>query len=314
MMCYQKKLTPLLAMHRCDLQHYLLAMAITSTLLLFGCGKPPLRLGVTTTLEDSGLLSRLTTDFYHDHGITITPIVAGSGQLFSLIERGDVDLAITHEPMGEKQLVEKGVVLSRQALFYNYFVIVGNKNDPANIQYADSTSDVFFRIMTSNSLYISRNDNSGTHRMEQYWWLHAQETLTKTLPKKSSRSSSSYVLSTGTGMGNTLTVTANKNAYTLVDIGTWLAFENKQELRILWRDNNTLRNDYHLLTLDPKRITPPDRTQKESHIFATWVHTWAQTVLSKNQPIKNSTKQTPLNALPFYTAHMTEQTPTETPP
>jgi tungstate transport system substrate-binding protein len=262
--------------------------AITSILFVVACSKPPLRLGVTTTLEDSGLLDRLTTEFANEHGIAITPVVAGSGQLFTLITRGDVDIAITHEPEGEKKLVEQGIISSRQALFHNDFVIVGSKKDPASISKATSTRDAFMRLMHSDSLYISRNDNSGTHRMEQYWW--------SSLSTTSSAPQSSRIkrLLTGTGMGDTLTVAENKDAYTLVDIGTWLAFNNKQHLRVLWRDSQTLRNEYHLLTINPNHIPLTDRIQKESRIFSQWIHQWAAENLQKK-----SSSET-LNDLPFF--------------
>jgi tungstate transport system substrate-binding protein len=273
-------------------------IVLISTLWLLSCSEPPLRLGVTTTLEDSGLLDRLTMDFYHQHGIAITPIVAGSGQLFTLITRGDVDIAITHEPEGEKRLVEQGFVSSRQALFYNDFVIVGRKEDPANIRRATSTRDAFMRLIRSDSVYISRNDNSGTHRMEQYWWspLLTSELTSPLTSSSAPQPSRIKLLFTGTGMGETLTVAANKNAYTLVDIGTWLAFNNKQHLRILWRDSKTLRNEYHLLTLNSHHITRSERIQKESQVFTQWVHEWAGKSLQKITPAEHSQP----NKMPFF--------------
>ena len=286
------------------------SLVLISTLLLLSCSEPPLRLGVTTTLEDSGLLHRLTTDFYNEHGISIAPIVAGSGQLFSLIKRGDVDIAITHEPEGEKQLVEQGFISSRQAVFHNDFVIVGSREDPANIRNAASTRDAFARLIRSDSVYISRNDNSGTHRMEQFWWSQVQAlfltpSLTSTVtPSLAPQASPSNLLLTGTGMGETLTVAANKNAYTLVDIGTWLAFKNKQNLTILWRDSQTLRNEYHLLTLNFNSIQKTEKTHKKSHIFSQWIHEWANKNLQSDIPIETSKEQSaeynPPNKIPFF--------------
>jgi tungstate transport system substrate-binding protein len=291
---YHKKSTRLFVMLNRLLSCLVSLTALISTFLLASCSEPPLRLGVTTTLEDSGLLDRLTTDFANEHGIAISPIVAGSGQLFTLIARGDVDIAITHEPEGEKRLVEQGIVSSRQALFHNDFVIVGSKEDPANISEATSTRDAFMRLIRSDGMYISRNDNSGTHRMEQYWW---SSLSTTSLAPQSSRIK---LLLTGTGMGDTLTVAANKDAYTLVDIGTWLAFNNKQHLRVLWRDSQTLRNAYHLLTFNPKHITQTDQKQKESRIFSQWIHQWAAKNLQKKSSTDTPAEREKLNDIPFF--------------
>jgi tungstate transport system substrate-binding protein len=306
-------------MHNRCLRRFVLpactAVLISSVLLLVGCNehKPPLRLGVTTTLDDSGLLQRLTADFYHQRGIAVAPIVAGSGQLFTLIKRGDVDIAITHDPQGEKHLVAQGLISSRQALFYNYFVIVGSKKDPANIAQATSTADAFTRLINSNSLYVSRNDNSGTHRMEQYWWSQAQA--------HSSQRSPNNVLLTGTGMGATLTVAVNKNAYTLVDLGTWRAFNNKQQLQVLWRDSKALRNDYHLLTLNPNRIRQTNRAQpssveassqkREVAIFTQWIHQWANATLQHHQPTEAENTDMYLNKMPFFMDKILQNTPKE---
>ena len=111
---------------------------------------------------------------------------------------------------------------------------------------------------------------------------------------------STKLLLTGTGMGETLTVAANKNAYTLVDTGTWLAFNNKQQLRVLWRDSQTLRNAYHLLTISPKHIPQTDRVQKESRIFSQWIHQWAAQNLQKKSPTETLTEHTQLNDIPFF--------------
>lgn len=295
---YHKKSTRLFVMLNRLLSFLVSLTALISTFLLASCSEPPLRLGVTTTLEDSGLLDRLTTDFANEHGIAIIPIVAGSGQLFTLIARGDVDLAISHEPEGEKRLVEQGIVSSRQALFYNDFVIVGSKEDPANVSKATSTRDAFMRLINSDSLYISRNDNSGTHRMEQYWW--SPLPTPQLLPSSAPQPASIKLLLTGTGMGETLTVTANKNAYTLVDIGTWLAFNDKQQLRVLWRDSQTLRNAYHLLTISPNHITQTDQKQKESRIFSQWIHQWVAKNLQKKSPTETPEERAQLNDIPFF--------------
>lgn len=232
-------------------------------LLLSSCRtSPTLYLGVTTTLEDSGLLRVLRDAFYQEHQITIKAIVAGSGQLFHLIEQGDVDIAITHEPDGEKKLLQKGIIATREPLFYSEFFIVGDQRDPAKLHAANSTQAAFTQLAKSHSVYISRNDHSGTHRMEQRWWAHDVRNTIE-------------ILHTGTGMGETLNVAAQHNAYTLVDSGTWFNFKNKQSLKRLWQDTTHLKNHYHLLTLPKSSPYSQSDGHNTADLFSNWIKSTA---------------------------------------
>lgn len=247
---------------------------IISTPVLLSCSKDILHLGVTTTLEDSGLLKVLTKEFSRAHHIKIKPIVAGSGQLFSLIERGDVDIAISHEPEGEKKLLARNIITARELIFYNYFLLVGHKNDPANITLATSTHDAFTRLSASHkSTFISRDDQSGTHQIEQLLWDSLQQ-----------RKHNIQFIRTGTGMGATLAVAAHHQAYTLVDLGTWLNFKNKQELVILWDNPQTLRNPYQLLTINSNVIK--NTQTKNAKLFKQWITSPQGQQLIKNYQLQ----------------------------
>lgn len=248
-----------------------IAGLMIALLALIGCRtEPVLHLGITTTLDDSGLLSLLSDRFYEEHHIIIKPVVAGSGQLFRLITHGDVDIAITHEPNGEKKLLQQGIITKRLPLFHNHFVIVGDQKDPAKIREASTTRDAFTRLAKSTGVYLSRNDHSGTHRMEQHWWRHdIPNTLT--------------VFHTGAGMGETLTIAAEKQAYTLVDIGTWLRFAHKQTLTLLWQDPPTLKNPYHLLILPNSQKKSPQQTLADT--FSQWIQDPSTQLLIKHYRI-----------------------------
>jgi len=193
-------------------------------------------IGATTTLEDSGLLGQLVNRFQQTHNITVKPIVAGSGQIHKLLSLGDMSVAITHDPQGEKVLIKKGIIDKRIALTKNDFIIVGPKSDPANIKEALTPNEALKKIVTANTLFVSRGDNSGTHQMEKTWWQ-----IINTLPHRQ------HYLKTGTGMGSTLNVAAERGAYTFVDRATWLAFNNKQSLSALFEDPKRLPNIYSLL-------------------------------------------------------------------
>jgi tungstate transport system substrate-binding protein len=195
-----------------------------------------LAIGVTTTLEDAGLLTELVNAFQQKYEITVKPIVAGSGQIHKLLEQGDLDLAITHDPAGEKNLVYKGIIKQRIPLMQNDFVIVGLKTDPAHIKLSLTPDEALKKIINVNALFVSRGDNSGTHQMEQGWW-----------QKTNRYPDEQYYLKTGTGMGTTLNVAAERNAYTFVDRATWTNFANKQKLALLFEDSELMPNIYSLL-------------------------------------------------------------------
>jgi tungstate transport system substrate-binding protein len=211
-------------------------------LLLVSCAKDNgIKVGLTSTLEDSGAIAVLTSEFKKEHGINIKAVIAGSGQIHRLIESGDIDTAITHDPSGEKKLIEKGVVTQRLPLVSNDYLIVGPVNDPAHVKHAITPDEALQKIAYTKQLFVSRNDNSGTHQMENNW-----------REKIRIKTNESLIIKTGTGMGATLTVAAEKQAYTLVDRGTWLNFNNKQQLKILFEDPEQLPNDYSVLSFSSK--------------------------------------------------------------
>jgi tungstate transport system substrate-binding protein len=211
-------------------------------------------IGATTTLEDSGLLSLLVNDFQKKYNITLKPIIAGSGQIHQLLKRGDIDLAITHDPAGEQALLEEGVIKQRLPLMQNDFVIIGPKTDPAQIKLSLTPDEALKKIVNAKALFVSRGDNSGTHQMEQDWWKK-----TKQLPDEK------YYLKTGTGMGSTLNVVAERNAYTFVDRATWTNFANKQDITVLFEDAELMPNIYSLLL---KNETP---NQEKIILWRDWI-------------------------------------------
>lgn len=214
------------------------------SILLLNCNENSIRLGTTSTLQDSGLLAVLVDTYNASHDNKVVPVVAGSGHIFTLIERDDIDIAITHEPQGEQALVARKLVKQRQPLMRNYFVLVGPKHDPAHIESSITVDEALKKIANTHNTWISRNDNSGTHLMEKHWWNIAN------LNDKTN-----HVIRTGTGMGASLAVAVERDAYTLVDIATWLHFDNKESLRILFDDADLLPNFYSVLHLNTATTT-----------------------------------------------------------
>lgn len=253
-----------------------LLLTLLLSIFLLSCEKKEdstsnnVRLGITTTLEDSGLLEHIRTAFYKDTGININAVVAGSGELFTLIEREDIGIAITHDAESEQQLLAQNIIQSRDFLFHNHFLLVGPQKNPANIQPDIALEDNFLRIMQNNSRWVSRADDSGTYKAEQRIWQNvASIASTEDIEGIEGINSHTQIINTGSGMGTSLAVAAERQAYILVDKGTWLHFNNKQQLVGLWgeHDKYSLKNPYHLLL----REREPELKKTNTEILAMWL-------------------------------------------
>lgn len=201
---------------------------------------PTLRVAVTHTTDNSGLLARLNPVFEEQTGIRVNTITAGSGQALRLGREGDVDVLLTHAPAAEREFVEQGYALERHAVMYNDYILVGPATDPAAVANAATPAKAFIQIHTAAARFISRGDNSGTHRKELALWQRAKR-----------QPQGDWYINAGTGMGQTLLLASDKQAYTLSDRGTWLAFKERLNLVPLFQASSALRNPYHVLAVNP---------------------------------------------------------------
>lgn len=211
----------------------------------FALGGSSLRLAVTTSFENSGLASRLVPAIEQDLGIDIHLVVVATGQALRLGANGDVDAVLVHSPFQEREFLRAGHATHRREIMYNDFILVGPSSDSANLSTSESVSDAFGKLAMSRSLFVSRGDNSGTHRKEQDLWHHSGF--------DSSIFSSSWYRSVGSGMGATLNIASSLGAITLSDRGTWLSFKNKGDLSILYSGDSALENPYSFLPISPSR-------------------------------------------------------------
>lgn len=223
------------------------------------------KLASTTSTQNSGLYDYLVPLMEAEIGEEIQVVAVGTGQALKLGENGDADLLIAHAPSLEKAFVADGKGISRQPFMYNQFIIVGPRNDPANVQSAKTATDALTAIaIASNSghaTFASRGDNSGTHVKENMLWQ-----LARIKPQ------GRWYLSTGSGMGATLNVAAANDSYTLADSSTWLKFANKQQLEIVFSGDPMLFNQYSVILL------PKDKYQ---HIKAQQAKKIADWLISK---------------------------------
>ena len=199
-----------------------------------------LRLAITYTTENSGLMSRLNPVFEQDYGIKINTIIVGSGQALRLGQQGDVDVLLTHAPEDEEKFVEAGYGLKRYPVMHNDFILVGPVDDPADIHSSSSIFEAFEKLYNSRNSFISRGDDSGTHKKEKTIWKKAG-----LVP------AGEWYVDAGLGMGQVLLLANEKGAYTLTDRGTYLAFKDKINLKILHQGDEILNNPYHVMAVNP---------------------------------------------------------------
>lgn len=204
-------------------------------------------LATTTSTADTGLLDVLIPVFQEDTGYTVKPIAVGTGQALTMGKQGEADVLLVHAPASEIEVVESGAAINRQLVMHNDFVVVGPKSDPAGIKGLTS-SEAFAAIAESKSLFVSRGDDSGTHKKELAIWASAEVTL------PGPDDGATWYQETGSGMGATLTQASEKQAYVLTDRGTYLSLKETLELDILSEGDKDLLNIYHVMQVNPEKF------------------------------------------------------------
>jgi tungstate transport system substrate-binding protein len=197
-------------------------------------------LSTTTSTQDSGLLDVLVPLFEKQTGYSVKTVSVGTGQALAMAAKGDADVALVHAPSLEKKYVADGKLLNRRLVMYNDFVIIGPKDDPAKIKTAKSALAALKLIEQSKSPFLSRGDNSGTHNLEKMLWKEAG-----IQPK------GDWYIEAGQGMGATLNIANERNAYTITDRGTLLALRNRVTLPILIEGDKVLLNIYSVMEVNP---------------------------------------------------------------
>lgn len=199
-------------------------------------------LATTTSTQDSGLLDELVPRFEREQGIAVKVIAVGSGAALRMAARGDADAVLVHAPAAERPYVDAGDLVDGRQVMHNDFVIVGPRADPAGVRRADTAAGAM-RAIAGHAAFVSRGDDSGTHSQELALWAAAGID-----PRSLDRREEA-----GQGMGATLNVADQKNAYTLSDRGTYLSQRQRLDLAILFEGDAALRNVYHVYAVNPAR-------------------------------------------------------------
>ncbi len=202
-------------------------------------------LATTTSTQDSGLLDVLIPVFEKKTGYFVKTISVGSGQAMAMGQKGEADVLLVHSPDAEKKLVADGYGVNRWLVMHNDFIVVGPPADPAKVKGMKDTVEVFKKIASTKNLFMSRGDNSGTHAKEKAIWKVAGVNYER----------EKWYQQTGLGMGQTLNVASEKNAYTLADRGTYLALKKRLGLDILAEGDAVLLNIYHVIEVNPAKFS-----------------------------------------------------------
>jgi len=199
-----------------------------------------LKMSTTTSTDNSGLLEILLPPFEKMFNVKVDVIAVGTGKALRLGQNGDVDIVFVHARSAEDRFVADGYGVNRRDVMYNDFVITGPENDPAQIRGTKSAAVALAKIAGVQAPFISRGDDSGTHKKEKNIWIETGIT-----PR------GAWYQEVGQGMGAVLKIADEKKAYALADRGTFLAFSKKVGLVVLCEGDPVLYNPYGIIAVNP---------------------------------------------------------------
>ena len=201
-------------------------------------------LSTTTSTVDSGLLDVLIPVFEKKTGYRVKTISVGTGQALAMGEKGEADVLLTHAPEAEKKLVDSGAVTNYQLVMHNDFIIVGPAADPAGIK-GKPSAEALKAIAAKEAVFVSRGDDSGTHKKELSLWKKAEV----------APAGSKWYQESGQGMGATILMASEKEGYTLTDRATYLAQKANTRLEILSEGDKSLLNIYHAMQVNQEKFS-----------------------------------------------------------
>lgn len=215
---------------------------VTAAMLPFNAQADPLRLATTTSTVASGLLDNILPEFQKATRIEVHVIAVGTGKALRMGADGDVDVVLVHAPAAEEKFVADGYGVNRRGVMYNEFLIVGPEFDPAGIKGDTDAAHALARIQETQSPFVSRGDDSGTHKKELSLWKSA-----------GLKPEGKWYMEAGQGMGKVLQMSSELDAYTLVDEGTWLKQGPRTRLTELSRGDERLFNPYGIIAVNPEK-------------------------------------------------------------
>ncbi len=256
----------------------LAALLIVSVVMLSGCDQqteekeqektekseekkdPPTQmvLATTTSTKDSGLLDEIIPDFEEQYNVTVKTVAVGTGEALAMGEKGEADVLLVHARASEDKFMADGNGSVRKDVMYNDFVLLGSEDDPAAVKGMDSAADACKKIADAKEAWVTRGDDSGTHKKELKIWESAGVTP-----------SGSWYESTGQGMGASLQIANQKKAYILADRATYLSQKDNLDLEIVVEGDKALFNPYGVIGVNPDKF--PNVHNEEAMDFIKWI-------------------------------------------
>lgn len=221
----------------------------------------PLLLASTTSTENSGLFDAILPDFEKLTGISVRVVAVGTGQALRIARSGDADVLLVHDRPSEDRFVDEGYGVERFDVMRNDFIVVGPQGDPAAIRGEPDIARALARIAASEARFVSRGDDSGTHKAELRQWRAAGIDPTA--------ASGGWYSELGNGMGATLNTAAAMGAYALADRGSWLAFRNRGDLELVVEGDPRLSNPYSVIAVNSARY--PHVNARAAGRFIEWI-------------------------------------------
>ncbi len=229
-----------------------LVLVMAMLIALSGCANkqqtpapknPDVILATTTSTQDSGLLDVLIPAFEKKSGYKIKTVAVGTGQALALGEKGEADVLLVHAPEAEKKVVAQGAAIERKLVMHNDFILLGAENDPAKLK-GFKIKEALQAVVAAKSVFVSRGDDSGTHKMELALWKKAGVKA----------KGESWYLESGAGMGQTLKIADEKLGYSLSDRATYLAQQKNLKLKIMVEGDPGLLNVYHVMQVNKDKF------------------------------------------------------------
>ncbi|MCL5773621.1 MAG: substrate-binding domain-containing protein [Firmicutes bacterium] len=257
--------TPVKKREKTSLSSFLIILAIIACGLFLISpaihAKEPvtITMATTTSLQDTGFLDSILPIFEKKYNVRVKVIAVGTGQSLALAKKGDADVVFVHAPKLEEEFVKEGFGVGRKTVMYNEFLIIGPSGDPAQVKGMSNVKNIFKKIAESKSPFVSRGDKSGTNIRELEIWKAVS--ITPEPP---------WYIESGSGMGQTLMITDQKQAYTLSDNSTYIAFKKKIRLVVMNKPGDPLlKNFYSVIAVNPEKF--PHVHYKEAKEFIEFI-------------------------------------------